>query len=339
MVDDRTGWAIAGTGNIARRFAEDLRHSKKGHVVAVASADTERGRRFAAAIGPQVAHGDLDNILARADVQAVYVAGRNELHCEHAMRSIAAGKPVLVEKPFATSAAEAERITDAARGAGILAMEAMWMRFIPAIRALRTRVEKGEIGAIRRVEAGISFINPKPLAPVIADLGVYPLSLAVNLLGTPESVSASATADGRQVAITLRYENALAILNCGFDAEGGNSATVVGTKGVLSTDAPLFAPSALTLRPTKAIHAPMTEGNLAPHPRLPWRDAARSLVRPLRVAVRPLLYRGNGLHYEADHFTDCLRAGLRESPLMPLTESVEVMRIVERVESLVSHRS
>ena len=157
-------WAILGTGAIAARFAADMRHSRSGIVHAVASRTPERARAFAARLGPGVLAGTPDAILSRADVDAVYVATPNAAHLAGALMALEAGKPVLVEKPFAASASEARTLAEAARSAGLLAMEAMWMRFTPGIVRLKRLVDEGALGRLARLDAALSFAHA--IAPV-----------------------------------------------------------------------------------------------------------------------------------------------------------------------------
>ncbi len=336
------GWAIAGTGAIARRFSADMRFSRDGRIVAVASATSERARALAAMIGPTVAHGDLDAILRRPDVGAIYVAGRNEDHCTQALRCLAAGKPVLIEKPLTTSAADARRIVDAARDAGLLAMEAMWMRFTPGMRRFETIVRSGRIGRVRTLEASLSFANDRTGVGPLLDLGVYPVSLAVWLLGRPNVVAAAASADGRQATLALGYDDAVASLACGFAAEGLNRVGVSGTRGRLLANAPLFAPSLLRVqRTSEPTTAPSVDerAQLAPAARPAWRPALVGLLRSFRGEPSAVFMRGSGLHYQADHFAECLQRGLSDSPVMPLAQSIDVLRIVEAAEAAIRDQS
>ena len=320
------GWAIAGTGAIARRFSADMRFSRDGRIVAVASATSERARALAAMIGPTVAHGDLDAILRRPDVGAIYVAGRNEDHCTQALRCLAAGKPVLIEKPLTTSAADARRIVDAARDAGLLAMEAMWMRFTPGMRRFETIVRSGRIGRVRTLEASLSFANDRTGVGPLLDLGVYPVSLAV----------------WRQATLALGYDDAVASLACGFAAEGLNRVGVSGTRGRLLANAPLFAPSLLRVqRTSEPTTAPSVDerAQLAPAARPAWRPALVGLLRSFRGEPSAVFMRGSGLHYQADHFAECLQRGLSDSPVMPLAQSIDVLRIVEAAEAAIRDQS
>lgn len=333
----RFGWAVIGTGAIARRFAADMRHSRTCEIVAVGARTPAKARALAEAIGPAVRGLSIADALG-CDADAVYVATGNESHADLALAALAAGKPVLVEKPLASSAAEAERIAQGARDAGLLAMEALWSRFTPGIGRMRSLVAAGAIGELRRVEASVSFHPARPPAiGSLLDLGVYPVSLALHFAGPAEAAAALLRRDaaGRDVgaAISLRHASALSSLACGFEAEGANALTLVGTHGILTGHRSLLCPRFLTLRRTgRGADGAQDPG--APLPRKGSRAVAvlgalRALAGRLRERPVPIVVEGSGLHYQADHFADCVRAGRRDSPVMPIAQSLAALRLLE----------
>lgn len=348
---DQTRWALIGTGSIAARFAADMHHSRAGRIVAVGSRSAERAAGFAEKLGPDIVSGCFEDLLRRDDIDAVYLATPNEAHGRQALQAIAAGKPVLVEKPFALSAEEARTVAEAGRRAGVLVMEAMWMRFTPGIVRLKRLVDEGRIGDIRRLDISVAYPQPFDAAsplydPVkggaLLDLGVYPLSLAVHLAGLPRSVDATVIRAGNGAiavaGLLLGYDQAIATLSCGFDVEGANEAVVTGTAGIASAHRPVLCPPLISLRQTGGVEpdtAPGEPGEAAapPHP-LVRPLTALSALRPLvgRLATRryPTLHIGTGLQYQADHFSLCLQQGWTESPVMPLDETAAVLDLVER---------
>src|SRR5690606_24464668 len=130
------------------------------------------------------------------EVDAVYVATPHSHHLEHALLAIAAGKPVLVEKPLTRNAAEGERLAAAAADARVFAMEAMWTRFLPHMAALRHLIRQGELGELVQMHAdhGQAFpydpthriYAPELAGGALLDLGVYPVSFVHDVLGEPE---------------------------------------------------------------------------------------------------------------------------------------------------------
>ncbi|WP_416355164.1 Gfo/Idh/MocA family protein [Aureimonas phyllosphaerae] len=341
-------WAVVGTGAIARRFSADMRYAKCGRVVAIASREAERACGLARAIGPGVKGDTLDAVLADPSIQAVYVASPTSEHRAHALAAIQAGKAVLVEKPLASSASEAEEIAEAARLAGVLCMEAMWMRFTPGVLTAKRLVDEGRIGEPVGLEASLSYRNafdpahrlfdPRLGGGAHLDLGVYPLSLAVHLLGLPTDVAVNAVRAPNGVpmagGLILAYSGAVATLGFGFLGEGTNGATVTGTSGRLRLGAPFLCPPALSLKRTGAAPGPSgTDDQPLGPTRRGWKGAlpaVKAMLRPLRERPIPTLYEGSGLQYQADHFADLLASGAIDSPVMPMRQSIEVLRILDR---------
>ena len=150
-------WGVIGTGNIARRFAGDLAHSSSGVLAAVGSRDGTRAFAFTADFGSGIHADETAKILARPDIDAIYVGTVNRAHHDIAMAALEAGKPVLVEKPIAPTPAEAKAIRDLAERRGLLAMEAMWMVFTPGIIRLKALIAGGAIGAPKSLSANLSY--------------------------------------------------------------------------------------------------------------------------------------------------------------------------------------
>ncbi|MDY8108032.1 Gfo/Idh/MocA family oxidoreductase [Fulvimarina sp. 2208YS6-2-32] len=349
MSDGKLRWAIIGTGHIARKFASDLRFSKTGRLAAVGSRRAARATAFAEAMGGGVTGGETAAVLGRDDVDVVYVATPNGDHVNVALQVIAAGKPVLIEKPVAVSADEARTIREAAAAAELLAMEAMWILFTPGIVRLRSLLAEGRIGDPSNFNASLSYARPyregdKLFDPrsggALLDLGVYPIALAQNLFGAPDDTSGIAQRLGngsvRQAALSLRFADRLATIACGFEAEGPNQAVVMGTRGFITTKGPLLCPPALAIRAKSppGPYVPADDGQVEPLEK-PSRLAALSNLRKLASAYRERLvmtpFVGTGLQYQADHFAECLRDGLTESPVHPMAASEAVLRTIEVV--------
>jgi predicted dehydrogenase len=139
MADSPVRWGILGTGGIAHAFASDLPLTQSGVVGAVGSRSQRSADRFADEFGIQRRHGSYGSLVSDPEVDVIYVATPHPMHRDNAILALRAGKPVLVEKPFAMNAAEAAEIVTVAREQGLFAMEAMWTRFLPHISVVRSR--------------------------------------------------------------------------------------------------------------------------------------------------------------------------------------------------------
>jgi predicted dehydrogenase len=309
-------WGILGTGGIARTFTEDLQ--VLGHeVAAVGSRATGTAEEFAGRYGIGRAYGSYAELAADDQVDVVYVATTHNVHHAAARTCLEAGRPVLVEKPFTTSAADAADLVALARERELFAMEAMWTRFNPLVGRVRELVADGAIGEVKAVYADFAENHPydashRLWAPALAggallDVGVYPVSFAWMLLGEPATVQAVSTPAPTGVdantGILFGYDSgAVALLHCGFLAKSPQTATITGTKGWIEVAGPFWHPEAMTLH----------------------RDGAEPETSTLDIL-------GKGYTYQAQEVARCLAAGLTESPLMPLDESVAIMRALDRI--------
>jgi predicted dehydrogenase len=314
-VSEPLRWGVMGTGFIAAAFTADLELTDSGSVVAVGSRAAATAEAFAARLGIPRAHHSYEDLLADEGVDAVYVATPHPFHRPHAELALRAGKAVLVEKPFTVSAAQARELVGLARERRAFLMEAMWTRFLPHIARVRKLLDDGALGEIVTVMAdhGQRFEEDpdhRLYAPALGggallDLGVYAVSFASMVLGAPERVvsvvTPAFTGVDAQSSIVLGYASgAQAVLNCTLSADSPRRAAIVGTRGRIEIDGPFFAPAAFTLIGADG----RAERYAEPHA-------------------------GHGLRHQADEVARCLGAGLLESPLMGLEESVSIMATID----------
>ena len=340
-------WGLAGCGWVAGDFAEGLRHVPDARLGAVCARETAPA--FAARFGVPRHYRTVGELAADPEIDVVYVSTPNSLHAEHCEQVLEAGKPVVCEKPFALNAQEARRIAELARERGLFCMEAMWMRFLPATRRACELVASGAIGDVRMVSGNFGhcppydlegrFFNPALGGGAMLDVGVYSLSLAVMLLGPPASVASAAAigpsgVDEQSGALLVYPDGNLAVAVASLRTFLPTEAVISGTEGEIRLG-PLYRPEHLSLR-RFAPAAPAAAQS-------PWRQRARAIpglkiavrgARRARRALRPgpserIPFEGNGFNYEAAEVNRCLTAGLTESPLMPLDESVQVMEAVD----------
>lgn len=311
-------WGILGAGGIASAFASDL--VRAGLTVsAVGSRDESKAREFADRFGVVAAHGSYADLVADPTVDAVYVATPHPFHAENALMAIAAGRHVLVEKAFTVNAHEAESVYGAARDAGVVALEAMWTRFLPQSARLREVVRTGTIGDVRLLTA--LHLQALPTDPrhrindpalgggALLDLGVYPVSFADDLLGVPSTVQASGVLSAQgvddRVGIMLGYESgATAQLYAALDSSGRNTATLHGTAGRIEIDDTFYAPGGFTVH-----------------------DSDGAVVERYESDEGDL----RGMHHQALELARVVAAGESESPLLTAAHGVSVMRTMDEV--------
>lgn len=306
-------WGVLGPGNIAVRFTNDLKRLSDATLLAAGSRTLDKAEAFAKRQGAVRAYGSYEELLRDRDVDAIYVATPHNFHRQHAIMALEHGKAVLCEKPMEVNAARVREMVAAARSHDQFLMEAMWTRFLPVISGVRQWIREGRIGEIRLVAANFGFrtawnpdnrlLNLSLAGGATLDVGVYVVSLAHMLLGAPSTVQARAhigtTGVDELTSMILSYPNgAMAQLSCAVRANISDGARIYGTEGYI--DVPEF-----------------------------WHATKATL----QVAgEEPEVIEGEaGYHFEAAEVADCVRTGLKESPIMPLDETIAIAETLEEV--------
>ena len=311
-------WGVLAPGGIAQDWTAALHARTSSRVVAAGSRSARRAQAFADEHGVPRAYGSYEDLVADPEVEAVYVASPHSEHHDHALLALEAGKPVLVEKAFTRNAAEAEAVVEAARTRGLLAVEAMWARFLPHYDVVRRCLEEGLLGDVVAVEADHGQLlypdGPQRLSdPALAggallDLAVYPVSFAHLVLGGFDLVHATGTlvetgVDGSETIAVTGPAGGIGTLSATMLAKTPCSASVSGSAARLEIDGWFYQPNVVRL--------------LDPDDRL--LDTYRPTTRE------------HGLAYEAAEFARLLAAGKTESDLMPLDETVRMLQVLDDV--------
>ena len=304
-----------GTGWISSTVATDFRLADL-HIRAVGSSDPAKAHAFAREFDVPIAHGSYAELAADPEVDVVYVTLLNQAHFDGAMLAIEHGKHVLVEKPFMMTSAQAASVAAMANKQGVFAMEAMWSRFTPSQRALKQALLDGIIGTPHTISAqyGEDLTNkqrvwvPEQGGGALMDLGVYPLAFVLNMFGPAESVQATAVLsehyiDSSIAVNTTHTQGRLGSFISTISASSRPCATILGSKGRIEVWDKLWGQA-------------------------PWQvfSTAGDLVHDYNDTVP-----GTGRQYQALEVERCINAGLLESPLMPLDESVRIMSYIEDI--------
>lgn len=311
-----TRWGIMGTGGIAASLADAI-SAEGAEVVAVSSASEDRARTFAEDRGIARWYGDHHGLVADPDgIDVVYVATTSERHHLDAAACIEAGVPVLVEKPFALDVPRAAAVLEAAQAAGVLVVEAMWMRVQPGFQELQRRIAAGQIGEPRMVHADFGIAAEPDRTRrwfarelgggALLDVGIYPLTLAVSLLGAPTEVTAIGelveTGVDANVAVAMRHPTGLSSWNCSFVADTGIEATVSGPGGSLRLHGDFHNSARLSLRQRSTV------------------------IETVEIVGHDLGYR-----HEVREVHRCLAEGLTESPALPHELTLEVLAVLDEI--------
>ena len=280
-----------------------------------------------------------------ADVDAVYIATPPSVHLQQALLCIDAGKPTLVEKPFACNAEEAGLIRAASQSKGVFCMEAMWTRFLPLLQHVRQMIDSGSLGDIRLMSGRFcvaeqpgeasSLFDPDLGGGALLDRSVYPISLALFLLGRPEAYSGQVlmgeTGVDEQASLSLQFgSTCLAQFQVSLVADASSGLLISGSRAQIEIAPPLYRPCSLRQYPVNAEQRdragpPSFKDKLMEnHGVHQIYQRLSPLMASLKGSRKSLRYAGNGYHYQAEEVMKQVRSGETESEVMPLDQSVAV---------------
>lgn len=314
---EKLRWGIIGPGNIAKKFADGLKVVPDAELLAVASRTQEGADAFADQYGAPRRYVSYEALAADPDVDAVYISTPHPMHKDNSILCLNNGKAVLCEKPFAINAQQAAEVIKVARQKRVFLMEAMWTRYIPAMIKVRELLAAGVIGEARMVTADFGFragispegrlFNPALGGGALLDVGVYCVSLASMIFGAPARMASLAhlgeTHVDEQAGMILGYSGGqMAVLSTAIRTTTPMEALISGTEGQIRIHSLFWRPTRLTVsvygKETNEIDMPLV---------------------------------GNGYNYEAQEVARCLRAGLLESDVMPLDETLSIMKTMDEL--------
>jgi predicted dehydrogenase len=333
-------WGLIGAGEIARVFANGMRFSRTGRIVAVASHTPGRGEALAADFGIPRRHASYDALLADREVEAVYISTIHPHHARWAMAAARAGKHILVEKPIGMNAREASAMIGEARAHGVFLMEAFMYRCHPQTAALVGLVRDGTIGELRAVRAALGFAAPYDPAsrlfdPAmggggILDVGCYPASLSRLLAGAASGkpfaeplvvkglgVMTASGVDCLAAAVLEFPGGIVAEISCATTCPLSDTATVHGSKGWVSVASPW-----LPCSPTRFAVKPLPPDTSFPPVKLVVGTHDGAEPREIVISPDRDLYT-----YEADEAAACIAKG--QSPAMSWEDSLGNMRLLD----------
>jgi predicted dehydrogenase len=349
-VSDIIRWGFVGTSGVAESMARAINRSDQQRLVSVTSGQRLNAEKFASMFGAKVA-SNVDALAGDPDVRCVYIASPTSNHEEHALKVLAAGKAVLIEKPFTVDAVSAERVIQKARENGLLCMEAAWTRFLPLVVDIRQRIANGEIGAVRQLNS--SFCRADSCEPTrnvfrldrgggaLLHRAFYGVTLARHFLGPVETVKSvarigSTGVDEDCVLTMVHLSGALSVTRASLVSSAPQEPIMLqGEKGSFRIDPPLFRPSGARFIKTTVMTTAHAGGLIGSIREKPWAHRLRQKLEPLVRRMHPgginlaRPYAGNGYDHQVLAFGEALRTGLTESQIVPLDETLDVMRLLD----------
>jgi predicted dehydrogenase/aryl-alcohol dehydrogenase-like predicted oxidoreductase len=252
--DQPIRWGIIGPGTIARTFADGIAHSRTGKLAAIATRNPDKPGLADNFPGARIVNG-YEALLKDSEIDAVYISTPHTGHAQWAIKAIRAGKHVLVEKPIALSAYDADVIYHEAKKAGVFAGEAFMYRVHPQTAKIVELVKSGVIGTVRIIRSSFGF-NMGGFKPEhrlfaneaagggILDVGGYPVSMARLIAGAaegkpflePEKVAGVAHLGQSGVdewaSAVLKFPNGIiAEVSCSIMANQDNTLRIIGSDG------------------------------------------------------------------------------------------------------------
>ena len=315
---EKIRWGILSTGHISGRFAEALQKLPDAELSAVASRSAGPAKKFAEEHGVLKAYGSYSELAEDPEVDVVYIGTPHSFHLENSVMCMRAGKSVLCEKALTINAREAEEMIRVAREENVFLMEAMVTRHVPLIKKIQQWIKSEKIGKVRMVKASRCargefkpsqrHLNPQLGGGSLLDVGVYVISFASMIFQKPPKDvfgfgHIGEIGSDEQGAALLKYDKGeIADLSFALRTKAVNDAYIFGTEGYIKIDEVFAVPTKATL----FIHDKESE-----------------------VIEEPVLV--GGLVNEAEEVMRCMKKGLKESPFMPLEESLQIMRIMDQI--------
>lgn len=309
-------FGVVGAGNIAHKFLRDIRAVDNAVVTAVASRSLAKAKTFASQYDIVHAFEGYEAMASSDVIDAVYIATPHNFHKEHSILFMTHKKHVLCEKPIAVNQAELQEMIVVATTHKVVLMEAMWTRFLPAIRALQSILEEGSFGSLQSLEVSFGFpltdhatadgrlMNRDLAGGSLLDLGVYCVTMFQLVSSDPIATFASSALMSKTgvdlmttVDITLdNQQKTIVQLSCAQDRLLSKSAILTMEHGTI--EVPDF-----------------------------W--SATSLI--VNGVTQQFPHKESGFEYEIEHFVETIESNQQEDSIMTHHESMRVMALLDRI--------
>ncbi|MEL6718325.1 MAG: Gfo/Idh/MocA family oxidoreductase [Bacteroidota bacterium] len=316
----KINWGIIGLGKIAKKFAQDIKATSNAKLYAVASRSLEKAKEFAAAYDAPHAFGSYEELLSCENLDAVYIATPHPYHHKHSLLCLEASLPVLCEKPFAINERQVQEMISKAKEKNVFLMEALWTHFLPTMSKVKKLIQEDVIGEVLSVRADFGFRAPflpeKRLfnrelgGGALLDIGIYPVFLALFLLGYPDEIGAMGkigkTGVDEELGMAFKYKNGqMAHLHSTLIARTTTEAFIYGTKGVIHLPERWFTPTDIVIKLYGQKEADFQTISFD--------------------------YKGTGFEYEIEEASRCILEGKQEHEKMSWDFSLQLIRLLDAI--------
>jgi predicted dehydrogenase len=320
-------WGVIGSGYIVNLWLAGAMQTPDTEVVAIASRTKSNAEKMAKKFSIPFVCDEVDELLNRDDIDIVYIAVPHTQHKEMAMKAFACGKNVLCEKPLSINSKNTAAMFDEAKKKNLFLMEAMWMRFFPALIEVQRIIKSGEMGVLKSITATFGFntdvkpshrlLNLNLAGGAVLDVGGYCLHFCDALTdSSPVDFHGFTVINGdennygvdEQDFVIARYpNNVLADLRFAVKNDLGQAAELSFSEGSISFER-FWSPTSFTV--TKSGES-QTYNFEVPNPNKNFIDT--------------------GFQYEISHVNDCLRKGAIESDIMSWDKTNRTMKVCDQL--------
>lgn len=310
-------WGILGAGNIAQKFATDLKLLPDAELYAIGSESLQRAEDFAYQFGAAKAYGSYEKFAEDPDIDIVYVASRHIRHYSNSILCLNHGKAVLCEKPVAMNLAQCKLMLETARKNNRFFMEALWTRFIPSFKKCLELINQGAIGEVKLIDSDFSMqipydvdgrlLNPMLGGGSLLDIGIYPAFLALEIAGKPVSIKSYAKIGPTNVdetcSMIFQHSNGIvSVLYSSFLVNGRTESMIMGSKGRIRINTMWHIPTSL--------------------------DLFKNGKEPVHFDFKE---EGSGYQYEAEEVMKCLDSGKIQSEIFTWQKSIDLISVLDEI--------
>jgi predicted dehydrogenase len=310
-------WGILAPGKMSGKFTKGIELLGNAELYAVGSRDLSRAASFASEYGFKKYYGSYEGLASDPDVEIIYIASPHSHHYEHTMLCLRNGKNVICEKAFSLNTGEVTEMVNEAKERGLFLMEALWPPFQPFYKKTHEIIQSGILGRVMHIYGYFSFIPPFDendrkfnLAlggGSLLDIGIYPVIDALTFLGVPTEIKTHAvfgkTGSEESLNVIFGYpDDRMASLYSSFRTNTGIGCEIYCEKGNIT----------------------VARG----------RDMNQIVILELHGAEKEeFIFNppAMGYHWEAEEVMNCLDKGLTESPVVPLSFSIDLITTLDRI--------
>lgn len=324
---NRIRWGVIGSGYIVNLWLNGAMQTNDTEVVSIVSRNIKNAEKVAKKFSIPNVSDSVEELLERDDIDIVYIGVPHTQHEEITMSALKHGKNVLCEKPMSINSKKTSAMFREAKKRNLFLMEAMWMRFFPAIIEVQRIINSGELGVLKSISATFAFdtdvspshrlLNLSLAGGALLDVGVYCLQFCDALTGSdPLEVKGFSVINGdennfgvdEQDFVIARYpNNVLVDLKFAIKNNLGQDATLSFSKGSISFSR-FWSPTSFTIN---------SDGN--------------SKVYNFEIPNPNSAFTDTGFQYEISHVNECLRQGLIESDVMSWEKTNRTLKVCDQL--------